>query len=582
MGSLHIVEVVHEGWDGQQPSVICLDIFDKDEFGGGLHPQSSIRILLIIHVSDGPGTMWSAILQLLGKSFISTLDFIASRCLQATFRRCRCYCYCCWWPQDELQDLRAALNAAGFKESSIQVRPQNRSGPRLHVGVLFGCRPLWTFRMTSPGVSISPLAGAWCLGKPWCFVMPGACLRGTPEPLKLWRMQHSLTQRRSSLSSPRSFVASLLFFKIWGKCLQITFDHDFDGHVAHVYTSSNIVGIKHCHPSLEPSMGSILPNCQERPGKYRRLGTPSSWDGAKAEHVDQVMPVLRSFRGRELSDLWPGIFRVFLCFLVLGVSEGWWDEKGVMNGYDMMVTFEWSWTWQVFFGLWDGVFPSGQPRGGVQGGVNCSCACRREGGPNFVRVSSFWGHKTYKFHQIQSSMFSWSFMGFYSNSSNLSLFTSDVSKHVVPLPSIWIVFFVPFDCWVGFGWVWLGLVCVGFVWLFGLVGIYETKTPNRIFNLYSCVLGWNIDKRYNIHKVYIYIESLFWGCFFPFWLIFFKLSWVQPPNHRYVVDFSSLPETLGRSSASPRRPRGAASGGRWPRWRAMGSSAWRGNGLRRP
>ena len=94
---------------------------------------------------------------------------------------------------------------------------------------------------------------------------------------------------------------------------------------------------------------------------------------------------------------------------------------------------------------------------------------------------------------------------FYSNSSNLSLFTSDVSKHVVPLPSIWIVFFVPFDCWVGFGWVWLGLVCVGFVWLFGLVGIYETKNPNRIFNLYSCVLGWNMDKRYNIHKVYIYI-----------------------------------------------------------------------------
>ena len=25
-----------------------------------------------------------------------------------------------------------------------------------------------------------------------------------------------------------------------------------------------------------------------------------------------------------------------------------------MNGYDMMVTFEWSWTWQVFFALWDG------------------------------------------------------------------------------------------------------------------------------------------------------------------------------------------------------------------------------------
>lgn len=69
-------------------------------------------------------------------------------------------------------------------------------------------------------------------------------------------------------------------------------------------------------------MGSIFPNCQERPGKYRRLGTPSSWDGAKAEHVDQVMRVLRSFRGRELSDLWPDIFRVFLCFLVLGVSEG--------------------------------------------------------------------------------------------------------------------------------------------------------------------------------------------------------------------------------------------------------------------
>lgn len=32
-GSLRTIEFVHEVWDGQQPSVICLDIFDKDEFG---------------------------------------------------------------------------------------------------------------------------------------------------------------------------------------------------------------------------------------------------------------------------------------------------------------------------------------------------------------------------------------------------------------------------------------------------------------------------------------------------------------------------------------------------------------------
>eukprot|EP00434_Breviolum_minutum_P006315 symbB.v1.2.005574.t1/scaffold296.1/size257539/16 len=54
---------------------------------------------------------------------------------------------------------------------------------------------------------------------------------------------------------------------------------------------------------------ALTHSAEERPGKYRRLGTPSSWDGAKAEHVDQVMRVLRSFRGRELSDLRPGIFR---------------------------------------------------------------------------------------------------------------------------------------------------------------------------------------------------------------------------------------------------------------------------------
>lgn len=69
-------------------------------------------------------------------------------------------------------------------------------------------------------------------------------------------------------------------------------------------------------------MGSILPNCQERPGKYRRLGTPSSWDGAKAEHVDQVMRVLRSFRGRELSDLLAWHFQGFpMFFLMLGWGE---------------------------------------------------------------------------------------------------------------------------------------------------------------------------------------------------------------------------------------------------------------------
>ena len=85
-----------------------------------------------------------------------------------------------------------------------------------------------------------------------------------------------------------------------------------------------------------------------------------------------------------------------------------------------------------------------------------------------------------------------------SNSSNLSLFTSDVPKHVVPLPSIWIVCFVPFDCWVGFGWVWFVLGLFGCLdWL----GSTKQKNPNRIFNLYSCVLGWNMDKRYKIHKL---------------------------------------------------------------------------------
>ena len=74
--------------------------------------------------------------------------------------------------------------------------------------------------MTSPGVSISPLADWWLA---LVILMLGdACGRGPPEPLKLWRMQHSLTQLRSS-------APEFCFFL--GGCLQIAFDHDFDGHL---------------------------------------------------------------------------------------------------------------------------------------------------------------------------------------------------------------------------------------------------------------------------------------------------------------------------------------------------------------
>ena len=152
--------------------------------------------------------------------------------------------------------------------------------------------------------------------------------------------------------------------------------------------------------------------------------------------------------------------------MFFGVGGEWrvmrWKGGDEWIWYDMMVTFEWSWTWQVFFGLWDGVFPSGQPRGGVQGGVNCSCACRREGGPNFVRVSSFWGHKTYKFHQIQSSMFSWSFMGFlFQLQQPFTVYIwcvqtcSSITFHLdCFFCSIWLL-----------GWVWLGLVGFGLCWV---------------------------------------------------------------------------------------------------------------------
>ena len=69
--------------------------------------------------------------------------------------------------------------------------------------------------MTSPGVSISPSAD-WCLVVGETVMLGDACVRGTPEPLKLWRMQHSLTQLRTSLSSPEFCCKSPVFIFFGG------------------------------------------------------------------------------------------------------------------------------------------------------------------------------------------------------------------------------------------------------------------------------------------------------------------------------------------------------------------------------
>ena len=154
------------------------------------------------------------------------------------------------------------------------------------------------------------------------------------------------------------------------------------------------------------------------------------------------------------------------------------------------------------FCRWDGVFASGQPRGGVQGGVNCSCACGREGG----LPQSFWAQISSKLPCFLDSSCCFIPSKLQQPFNSLHLMTC---SNIVPLSSIWIVFFT--NIWLAF-----------------------------------------------------YIFWLF-GCFY---------------EHKIPIEKAFPPETP--SWASPKRPHGAASGGPWPRWRAMGSSAWRGNGLRRP
>ena len=89
-----------------------------------------------------------------------------------------------------------------------------------------------------------------------------------------------------------------------------------------------------------------------------------------------------------------------------------------------------------------------------------------------------------------------------------------MSKHVVPLPSIWIVFFVPFDCWVGFGWVWLGWFVLG---LFGCLDwLGSTKQKIQIESLIFIPVFWVgiWIKRYKLHKN---IENVYFGdVIFPF------------------------------------------------------------------
>jgi hypothetical protein len=51
-------------------------------------------------------------------------------------------------------------------------------------------------------------------------------------------------------------------------------------------------------PNISPSVCHQPSPAQERPGKFRRLATPRSWCDEKTE---QLLALLRNFRGRELS-----------------------------------------------------------------------------------------------------------------------------------------------------------------------------------------------------------------------------------------------------------------------------------------
>lgn len=97
--------------------------------------------------------------------------------------------------------------------------------------------------MTSPGVSISPLADWWLvlgetvmLRDAWCLF---ARYTGTPEVVENAALTHSA---EDFTEFTKKFCCKSPVFQNLGECLQIVFDHDFDGHVTHVYTSSILPG----------------------------------------------------------------------------------------------------------------------------------------------------------------------------------------------------------------------------------------------------------------------------------------------------------------------------------------------------